>query len=683
MDGMSLLTVPSDAARAVNGTADPNAGDRDLLTRLLRDFDSAEEASYDARQQAELCRDFRQGKQITAEQAAVLRRRGQPITWNNVIGRKVDLLTGMERRGRSDPKAYPRTPDQENRSDVATQVLRYINDDQRYDVVRSSVYENMLVEGYGGCEVIVEPDTSDKSALMGSTAMTPQKPSYNVVINHIPWERLFHDPHSQHPGFSDARFLGVVIWMDWDEALERYPGCAGVLEMAHASNGSLSGTYEDKPRWFTSWTDSGRTRVRVVQMHWRKGKDWWTATFTRGGFLEEPMASPYLDRHGNATCPVILRSAKIDRDNNRFGVVGDMIPLQESINARERKLMHSLNVNQLILENGAVDDVDKARSEAAKPDGVILKNRGFEFEVRKDTPEIEGQFKLLEYTVGQMNVTGPNAAMSGKDPREQSGRAILAQQTGGQTENEPLTDALRQHTHKVFEAVWMRVRQFWTSQKMIRVTDADKNVEFLGLNHPVTLADELQKMDPAQAQQIVVRMGLQGPQDPRLQRVVRVENQIDDLDVDITIDEGPDTPTLQIEQWQAMMQLPQPILQQFPPAFFIQANPALKDKDALLKMLEEHQQQQAQAAAPQQAAQQAMQQAQVAKVQADTADKQAQAQERTVSAASRVHGIAMDHAAAAAVPVVQGVGPVQPEQNPLMQAAQAAAQPQPSQGPSQ
>jgi len=677
LDGMSLLTVPSDASRAA-GAVDPNAGDRDLLTRLLRDFDSAEEASYDARQQAEKCRDFRQGKQITGEQAAVLRRRGQPITWNNVIGRKVDLLTGMERRGRSDPKAYPRTPDQENRSDVATQVLRYINDDQRYDVVRSSVYENMLVEGYGGCEVIVEPDTSDKATLTGSTAMTPQQPSYNVVINHIPWERLFHDPHSQHPGFSDARFLGVVIWMDWDEALDRYPGCADVLEMAHASSASVSGTYEDKPRWFTSWTDSGRTRVRVVQMHWRKAKDWWTATFTRGGFLEEPMASPYLDRHGNATCPVVLRSAKIDRDNNRFGVVGDMIPLQESINARERKLMHSLNVNQIVMEDGAVDDVDKARSEAAKPDGVIVRNNGRQFEIRKDTAQIEGHFKLLEYTVGQMNVTGPNAAMSGKDPREQSGRAILAQQTGGQTENEPLADALRQHTHKVYEAVWMRARQFWTSEKMIRVTAKDKNTEFLGLNHPVTLAEDLQRMDPAQAQQIVARMGLQGPQDPRLQQVIRVENQIDDLDVDITIEEGPDTPTLQIEQWQAMMQLPQPILQQFPPAFFIQANPALKDKDALLKMLEEHQQQQAQAAAPQQAAQQAMQQAQVAKVQADAADKQAQAQERTVSAAGRVHDIAKDHAAAAQVPVVQGIGPVQPEQNPLMQAAQAAAQPQPA-----
>ena len=674
MDGMSLSqAIPSDAARASLGATDPMGGDRDLLTKLLRDFDGAEEASYDARLQSEECRDFRQGKQWTAAQAAVLRARNQPLTWNNVIGRKIDLLCGMERRGRSDPKAYPRTPDQENRSDVATQVLRYVSDDQRYDVVRSSVYENMLVEGYGGAEVIVEPDDADKAALMGSTSMTPQQPSYRIQINHIPWERLFHDPHSQHKGFSDARFLGMVIWLDWDEALERYPGCQDVLETSSASNGALSGTYEDKPRWFTAWTDSGRTRVRVVQMHYKRGRDWWVATFTKGGFLEEPMKSPYMDRHGNAACPLIMRSARVDRNNNRFGIVPDMVPLQKSINSRESKLMHSLNVTQLLLENGAVDDVDKARREAAKPDGVIVRNKGFEFEVRKDSAEIEGQFKLLEYTIAQMNVAGPNAAMSGKDPREQSGRAIIAQQSGGQMENEPLADELRQFTHKIFEAVWMRVRQFWTSQKMIRVTDSDRNVQFLGLNHPVTLADELQKMDPAQAQQVIARMGLQGPQDLRLQQVVRVENQIDDLDVDITIEEGPDTPSLQIEQFQQLMQLPPQILMQFPPEVIIKAS-SLRNKDDLLKDMQEFQKQKEASQQGQQAAQAAMQQAQVAKAQADAADRIAQAKDRGAQTLERLHSMANDHAAAQHVPNLPGVGTVQPEQNPLVLAAQQSAQ---------
>jgi len=622
------MTRPSSAAATPSGgTIDGYPGDEtDLLGRLIRYFEDAELASTDARQDAERCRDMVTGKQWTTEEAAILRRRGQPVVWNNVIARKIALLNGMERRGRSDPKAFPRTPVDDTRADAATQALRFIADENRYDVVRSSVYDNMLVEGFGGCEVIVEQDVAGAG--------------YDVVINHVPWERIFYDPHSQHPGFTDAHYLGVVIWKDRDDLLDDYPGCEDVL--AATFEAARSDTYDDKPQ--AHWSDNRRRRARIVQIHWKRRKDWWTATFTKGGFLEGPDKSPYQDRHGNATCPLILRSAMVDRDNNRYGVVRDMVPLQESINKRESKLLHSLSVNQLIFEDGAVADVDKARREAAKPDGVIVVNRGFEFKIQKDQAEIAGQFELLQYAVAQMNVTGPNAAMAGKDPREQSGRAIIAQQAGGQIENEPIADSLRQHTHKVYEAAWMRVRQFWQNEKWIRVTDNDKNVQFVGLNHPVTIADLLEKLDrsaplpqqlqalpPDDAQAVMFGLKLQ-PGDPRLQMTIRVENDIGDMDVDITVEEGPDNPTMAAEQFQQIMQLPPQILMQFPPEFIIRAS-SLRDKDQLVKMLEEHAKQQA----SNQQGQQAMQAAQVAKVQADAADKRAQSLER-------MHGIAVDHA---------------------------------------
>lgn len=632
----------------------------ELLTRLLRNYEEAEDATRGARLRSERARDFRDGKQWTAEEAETLRRRKQPVVWNNVIGRKIDLLRGIERRGRSDPKAYPRTPDQENRADCATQVLRYISDDQRFDVIRSAVHDNMLVEGFGGCEVIVELDTTLQSAFLNSTALTPvAPPSYNVVINQIPWERLFYDPHSQHAGFQDARYLGQVIWQDRDQVLDRWPDAGDILDASFAATGINTDTYGDKPR-SVGWTDNRRTRVRIIEIHWQRGKDWWMATACRGGFLDQPRKSPYADRHGNAACPIIMRSARIDRDNNRFGIVHDMVPLQEEINKRHSKLLHSLSVNQIHMEQGAVQDVDDARREVAKPDGVVVTNPGMKFEVHKDQAEIQGQFELLQFTIGQMNVAGPNAAMSGKDPREQSGRAILAQQSGGQLENEPITDELRQFTHKVFEAVWMRARQFWTAEKAIRVTASNKNVEFLALNHPVTLAEELAKIEPDQQANVMRQMALV-PNDPRLQQVMRVENQIDDLDVDITVEEGPDTPSLEIDQWQSFTQLPPQILQQFPIELFIKMNPGLRDKDQFLALIEAHKKEQAAAQQAQQAAQQAMQQAQVAKVQADAQDRAAQAGDRHAQTIERMHGMAMDHAAAMTTPAFPQLGrPAQP-----------------------
>jgi hypothetical protein len=346
-------------------------------------------------------------------------------------------------------------------------------------------------------------------------------------------------------------------------------------------------------------------------------------------------------------------------------MVKDLISPQDNINKRESKLQHSLNVNRVIAEAGAVQDVAKAQIEAAKPDGYIEVNRGFEFRIEKDAAEIAGQFNLLQYAVGQMNVTGPNASMAGKDPREQSGRAILVQQAGGQLEHEPIADALRQHTHKVMEAVWMRIKQFWTEEKWVRVTDDNKNVKFVGLNHPLTIEDMLDRLDddePIEEQiknmppldRQAIQFGLQlQPGDPRLQMIVKVENNVSDMDVDIVVEEGPDNPTMQDEQFVQIMRLPEAILMQFPPELIIRAS-SLRNKDDLVKMIEDHRKKQAKASEEPQAIAKAGAVADVEKTQAETADKKAQAVER-------MHGMTMEHAGMGMAPMGSpGVNAIMP-----------------------
>lgn len=386
------------------------------------------------------------------------------------------------------------------------------------------------------------------------------------------------------------------------------------------------------------------------------------------------MLSPYLDRHGDPTCPLIMRAAFRDRDGNCYGVVRDLIPLQDAINKRESKLSHSLNVNRLLLEQGAVEDVPKAQQEAAKPDGVIVYNKGFELKIEKDQADIAGHFQLLQFAIGQMNASGPNASMAGKDPRDLSGRAIIAQQSGGQVEHEPMADALRQHTHKVFEAAWARAKQFWTSAKTIRVTDDARDVRFVTLNQQITLGDELKSMPVDQQQAAIQQLRLTGPSDPKLQMVIRVDRSLDDMDVDITVEEGPDVPTIQNEQWQAFTQLPETVLSQFPPEFFIQANPAIRDKDKLISILEAHQAAQAKQQQAQQAMQEQMGQAQLATARATAADKTAQANERQVNAMAKVHSIAVDHQQVTQPQTTLQIEHAPPDAGPFAQQTQGAPQ---------
>ena len=69
-----------------------------------------------------------------------------------------------------------------------------------------------MVEGCGGIRVAVEPGR-DYGGM----------PAMDVKIHRVAWDRMFFDPHASEPDFSDAGYLGVVIWMNYDDALAQYP----------------------------------------------------------------------------------------------------------------------------------------------------------------------------------------------------------------------------------------------------------------------------------------------------------------------------------------------------------------------------------------------------------------------------------------------------------------------------
>jgi len=644
---MEAVGSPIEAAelgRPANGTdvlppgsTDAEGYPRDVMeqhARLVQWFEDAERTSQDERQAAERDRDYYDGKQWTEAELAALRKRGQPDLTINYVRRKVDLLSGLERKGRTDPKAYPRTPAEEDRADAATQALRFLSDDWAFPAKRSEVYLNMLVEGFGGAELGLEDDG---------------KGGANLTLTPVPWDRLFRDPHARALDFSDARYLGMVVWMDKDQLRELYPDADDVISESFAPQ---SGTFADRPGQI-SWNDNRRERSRVVQIYWLEGGVWWGATITRAGYLAEPVRSPFKDRRGRPACPLILQSAYVDRDNRRYGAVRDLISLQDEINKRRSKALHLLTTRQVIAEKGAVDNVEKARQQVAKPDGYIEINPQMRFEIAQNADLTAGQFNLLQHATQEMQASGPNASMAGNDPRDLSGRAIMAQQAGGAAQNEPLADALRSWTRRVYEVAWMAVREFWRGERWLRVTDDLGKLQWVGLNRVVTLKDRLAEMSEDQRKWAMQEMQLR-PDDPRLNTPVGKENDISDLEVDITIEEGNDVPALQAEQFQMLAQLAGSLPPgTIPPDVLIAAS-SLKDKGQLLERLKEAQQQQAQA---QQAAAPLMQ----AKEQADIGVKQSQAQLNLARAADvqggaikRVHDI---HRSAAESPAIPEVGP--------------------------
>lgn len=556
------------------------------VTDLCRMFEESESASLTARKDAERDRDYVDGRQIGSAELAELDRRGQPPVIDNRIKTKIDYLVGLEKQQRVKPKAFPRTPRHEADADAATESLRYVAEAEDYEAKRSAVWRNMLVEGFGGFRVYVEPSRAARP-FDPLQASAPAQPDYDIRLQRVSWDRLFVDPHAAEADFSDAGYLGIVTWMDFDEALALYPEAKDILETTLAS--APSDTYDDKPK-LSHWADGKRKRVRICQIWVRRANAWYFAEYTSGGILKAG-PSPYLTDTGASDSELILQSAYVDRDNNRYGLVREMITLQDEINKRRSKALHLLNTSQVVFETGAVADIEAFRQEAVRPDGTLevapgaLADRRIEFRTRDDLAT--AHFQLLQEARAAIDVKGPNAIEMGDRTGgaiPASGRAILASQQGGMMQIGDLFDHLRHLDRRVFRSLWARVRQFWTAEKWLRVTDDERNVKWLGLNLDADALAQLRMH--AQANPEAARVQLAG-----------LTGAIAALDCDIILDEAPDSLTPQIEQFQALVELKKfDTANEIPFRAIVRAMPNLKDKQAFLQDMDAQAERRAQAA---------------------------------------------------------------------------------------
>ena len=595
------------------------------LTKLVGYFDEAEQSTDISRVESELHRDYYDGKQLTDKEIQVLSARGQPPVIDNKIKDKIDSLLGMEIEVRTDPKAFPRTPAHQGAAEAATDGIRFVADNNFLPQVKSEVGNNMFVEGTGAASVSV-----DQKGI--------------IRVKHIQWDRFFYDPHSRKKDFSDAKYLGEAIWMDLDDAKRKYPNAEEEFDISITEAYSQFGeTYADKP--LSKWVDPKRKRVRLVEIYYKE-KTWMRAVIGRYTVVEEPQESPYLDEEGVPEHNYVARSAYVDRQGSRYGVVRRYKDLQDEHNKRRSKMLHLASQRNIVMDAGAVDDLNLAKKELQKPDGIVTVNPGKNFQVLTHDAEIQAQSLLLMHTDKALSETGPNAALQGISGSI-SGRAKQLDQQAGSQNLGTLFDGLRDWELRVYRKIWNCIRQFWQDEKWIRVRDDERNLKFVSLNHVKTHGEAYEElMEQAQQQGTEPPPPPDNPSAPLMDSMGNpvMENEVAQLDVDIIIEQAPDIVTIQQEQFQELSQMAQSGMP-IPPDVIIEAS-SLRNKRQILATLRgdtpEAQQQKAQ----QEQMQQMMQgiqmimaqlgvekeKAEIEKIQSETQENVAEAELKVVEA---------------------------------------------------
>lgn len=450
--------------------------------------------------------------QWTSKQLETLRSRNQPPTVFNVVALKVNAVSGVEQRSRTEARAQPRTPKDQYAAEIATDALRYIGERTQWSKIKAEAFLDGITIGYAAVDIGGSDDT--------------------VPVTPIRWREFAFDPRSRRSDFSDARWLAVAKWVDKDTALETYApevpqpeippqpqtGDPYALMQWQAqaqqviaqyqkdmqrqqeiaeridatANGSGSGVLSDEiddDEMPAGFCDSKRQRIFVVDMWHRDAKrGWYRCVFTGAGKLfTEAATLVENDRWGKPqkVSPIKAFSLFVSAKGWRYGIVRGMRSPQDEYNARRSKAMHFLAVNQIITKPGNYGpdgDKESLRREATRADGVIEVSDPGNFRIEKNIDLAASQQRLGQEAREFLEGQGANLELQGQPSGAKSGRAILAMQQAGLGQLGPVFDRFHEWEDSCYRAQWHRVQQFWTAPMYVRVTDDKNAARFAAVN---------------------------------------------------------------------------------------------------------------------------------------------------------------------------------------------------------
>ena len=486
--------------------------------RILEWWYLEREKQSENRLQMAMDHDCYDNRQWSPEDVDVLADRGQmPLVYNE-IAPAVDWLIGTERRTRADWKVLPRSEDDVDGADVKTKVMKYISDVNRAPFTRSRAFGDAIKAGVGWVDDGVQDD-----------------PTQEVLYSkYEDWRNVLWDSCSYELDLSDARYLFRWRWVDEDIALAMFPGRSRAIHAAIEDASAYDSEHEDDP-WYlgdplvnnrsgvvrASGTgvsvDARRRRVKLIECQYRKPLSVpvvtdgpWKGTILPDGFQQEFETVPRVMmrvhfavfteaamiswapsglRHNRFTLTPIWCYRR-GRDRQPYGVIRRVRDIQQDINKRASKALWLMNTNQIIADEGAVDDWDVAREETNRPDGVIVKKPGKDFEIRRDTDAASAQVEMMTLSSQAIQKTmGVNNENLGRQTNAISGAAIEARQNQGAVGTTEPFDNLRFAIQVQGEKQLSLAEQFMSEDKVIRLTGEKGKIDWLRINQPEVQPD--------------------------------------------------------------------------------------------------------------------------------------------------------------------------------------------------
>jgi hypothetical protein len=134
------------------------------------------------------------------------------------------------------------------------------------------------------------------------------------------------------------------------------------------------------------------------------------------GHLLQDQPSPY--KHNDFPFTPIWGNRR-GRDNAPYGVIRVIRDPQEDFNKRMSKALYALSTRRVVMEEGAVDDIEELREEVARPDSIIVLKKGYKerIEIHTDTEVAEEHLQYAEIDARMIqDLSGVTDELSARRP---------------------------------------------------------------------------------------------------------------------------------------------------------------------------------------------------------------------------------------------------------------------------
>jgi hypothetical protein len=479
--------------------------------------------AYERQRQAEnrleriKAHNYKDGDQWDDEDKEIVEARGQKASVFNVIKQNVDWIIGTEKRTRVEYAILPRKKEGSKAAEKKHKLIKYLSDVNKAGFARSLSFEDSTISGKGYLDHGVRSDSSEEP----------------LYVRYADWRNVWDDSLAKERDNSDGRYQFFSKIVDYDIAVAMFPDRADVIRLAlNQSDNAIDEFVEtDVDPESDEMSEMGnplemdnqRDCVRLVSCEYKvptkqkiiRGKG--LGALNGISYDAKNADMKYLLDSGHASTFDAVRMViwkmlfcgnhvlqnrkriynhkhfsliptwcyKRKKDNNCYGIVLNQIDPQDDLNKRRSKALFILSTKQSMAETGAIDDHDVFIAERDRPDGHMEVNSLAGVKLIEERDLAEEHVKLMEQDMKLIeSVGGVSDEARGIETNATSGVAIQTREKQAHVTTAELFDNYRYAFQVSGEIQLSLIEQFYTEEKIFRITGDKGLPDFVDINTP-------------------------------------------------------------------------------------------------------------------------------------------------------------------------------------------------------